>query len=61
MQVKNEDVLNGLAEIARYLDITPRTVLNWEANHDLPLIRPVKRGKVYASKSKIETWRLRSD
>ena len=57
LHTKNDDVLNGLMDIARYLDITKRTVLNWESKHKLPLMRPVGPGKVYAYKSQLEKWR----
>jgi excisionase family DNA binding protein len=56
---RNDNVLNGLDEIARYLDITKRTVLNWEAAHELPLLRPAGAAKVYAYKTEIEDWRKR--
>ncbi len=57
MATKNDDVLNGLRDIARYMDVTTRTVLRWEAAHGLPLLRPAGAAKVYAYKSKLERWR----
>jgi excisionase family DNA binding protein len=55
--IKNADVLNGLPEIANYLDVTDRTVLRWEKKHSLPLHRPAGTGKTYAYKSELEKWR----
>lgn len=57
MPVRNEDVLNCLEDIARYLDISKRTVLIWESKHKLPLYRPAGKAKLYAYKSELEKWR----
>ena len=57
MASKNEDVLNGLDQIARYMDVTTRTILRWEAAHELPLLRPAGQSKTYAYKSQLEQWR----
>lgn len=57
MATKNDDVLSGMEAIARYMDVSQRTVIRWEAAHGLPLMRPAGVAKVYAYKSKLELWR----
>ena len=56
-EIRNADVLNGLDEIALYMGLSKQTILNYEAYHGLPLLRPVQRGIVYAYKSELEKWR----